>query len=244
SDEAEAYILNEAIVRELGWDAASAIGKEFRVGGRGKGRVIGVVRDFHFQSLHQKIEPLVLRIEPEWFSMVAIKISPGDISGTLDFMKQKWEMVSPAYPFIYHFLDTDFDRLYKADERLSRILGYFTLLAIVIACLGLFGLTSFATEQRTKEIGIRKILGASISGIVLLLSKEFTKLVIVSNLIAWPVAYWAMNRWLQDFAYRIHIGVGTFLLAGVLALVIALLTVSFQAIKAALANPVEALRYE
>ena len=243
TDAKEAYILNEAAVRKTGWD--SPIGKKFSAITRNdEGSVIGVVKDFHFKSLHKKIEPLVLYIKPESFNYLSVRIRPSNISGTLDFIKERWNEFSPNRPFEYFFFDEYFDRLYKAEEKLGKIFGSFSLLAIFIACLGLFGLASFATEQRTKEIGIRKVLGASISGIVLLLSKDFTKLVIVSNLIAWPIAYWAMSRWLQDFAYRINIGLGTFLLAGAIALVIALLTVSLQAIKAALANPVEALRYE
>ena len=159
-------------------------------------------------------------------------------------MKKKWELLQPAFPFEYSFLDEDFDKQYKIDKKLSQIFSYFTFLAILIACLGLFGLASFTAEQRTKEIGIRKALGASVSEIIFLLSKEFTRWVLVANIIAWPLAYFAMNRWLQNFAYRINIGIGTFILAALLALVIALLTVGYQAIKAARANPVEALRYE
>ena len=244
TDAKQAFIINEAAVKKTGWN--SPIGKrvtrfypEFV-----QGSVIGVIKDFHLESLYKTIKPLVLLIDPEGFQYLSVRIRPNDIPGTLDFIKKKWTEFSPNRPFEYFFLDNYFDKLYKAEEKLGQIFGYFTFLAIFIACLGLFGLASFATEQRTKEIGIRKVLGASIVGIVLLLSKDFTKLVIVSNLIAWPIAYYAMNRWLQDFAYRINIGVGTFLLAGAIALIIALLTVGFQAVKAALANPVEALRYE
>jgi putative ABC transport system permease protein len=147
-------------------------------------------------------------------------------------------------PFDYTFLDEAFDRKYKAEEKLGKIFSYFTLLAIFIACLGLFGLAFFTAEQRTKEIGIRKALGASITGIIMLLSKEFTKWVLLANIIAWPIAYVAMNRWLQNFAYRINMGLGTFIIAALLALIIALLTVGYQAIKTARANPVESLRYE
>jgi putative ABC transport system permease protein len=246
TDEKKGFLFNESAVKELGWESPeAAIGKQIEWDGWLKGNtIIGVVKDFHFLSLRHKIGPVAMRIYPEYFNCISVKIRPDNIPATLAFLETIWRKFAPSYPFEYFFLDDHFEKLYKAEHKLGKIFGFFSLLAIFIACLGLFGLASFATEQRTKEIGIRKILGASISGIVLLLSKEFTKLVIVSNLVAWPVAYWAMNRWLQDFAYRIHIGVGTFLLAGVLALVIALLTVSFQAVKAALANPVEALRYE
>jgi putative ABC transport system permease protein len=162
----------------------------------------------------------------------------------LQFLEKRWELLQPAFPFEYSFLDEAFDRQYRFEKKLSQIFTYFTFLAILIACLGLFGLASFSTEKRTKEIGIRKALGASVSEIILMLSKEFTKWVLAANVIAWPIAYFAMKQWLQNFAYRTEIGFSTFILAGVLAFVIALLTVGYQSIKAARANPVEALRYE
>lgn len=243
TDKTQAYILNETAVRELGWE--KPLGREFRVGGRNEpGRVIGVVKDFHFKSLHQKIEPLVFYMRPDWHNRIIVKISSEDIPGILGIMKEKWEALSPEHPFHYTFLDEDFDRLYKAEERLSLIFGSFSLLAIFVACLGLLGLVSFTIEQRTREIGIRKVLGASISSIAVLLSKEFMWLVFLANLIAWPIAFFSMNRWLQDFAYRIDLGPGIFVLGGALALLITLLTVSSQALKAALSNPVDALRYE
>jgi len=250
TDATEAFILNETAVKQLGWESpGAAIGKPFeRIYGpkpdeRVTGRIIGVAKDFHFRSLRFDIEPLVIHLWP-WLNYIIVRVQPDHVPSTLAFLERTWQKFDPNHPFEYYFLDDRFASLYRAEESLGQISGAFATLAIFVACLGLFGLAAFTAEQRTKEIGIRKVLGASISGIVLLLSKEFTKLVLVSNLIAWPIAYWAMNRWLQDFAYRIHIGVGTFLLAGVLALIIALLTVSFQAIKAALANPVKALRYE
>jgi putative ABC transport system permease protein len=243
TDAEEALVLNEAAVKELGLE--SPIGEQVKACWFGwKGKVIGVVKDFHFESLYEKIKPIVFVLQPNACWQLVLRIRPDNIPGTLAFIERKWREFFPERVFEYGFVDENFEKTYRAEEKIGKIVSYAALLAIFIACLGLFGLTSFATEQRTKEIGIRKILGASVPNIVLLLSKEFTKLVILSNLIAWPVAYWAMNRWLQDFAYRIHIGFGTFLLAAVLALGIALLTVGFQAIKAALANPVEALRYE
>ena len=210
------------------------------------GTIIGVVRDFNHHPLDIRPQPIVFAIaQADWnYRQALIRIGPQSIPETVHFIRAQWQRLFPDQPFRFSFLAQDIEQVYRPLRRWQTIFGYFALLAVFIACLGLFGLASFATEQRTKEIGIRKILGASVSGIVLLLSKEFTKLVLVSNLIAWPVAYYAMNRWLQDFAYRIPIGVGTFLLAGVLALIIALLTVSFQAVKAATANPVKALRYE
>ena len=178
------------------------------------------------------------------YNFLLIKLAPGKISEAMRFLKDKWQAVSSSQTFDYSFLDESFDYLYKTEQRLSTIFSYFTPLAIFIACLGLFGLTSFTAEQRTKEIGIRKALGASVPDIVILLSKEFTKWVLVATIIAWPLAYFAMNRWLQHFAYRVDMDPGVFLLSSIVAFATALLTVGYQAIKAARANPVEALRYE
>ncbi|MFQ5638923.1 MAG: ABC transporter permease [bacterium] len=239
-DAGDEYILNESAVRMLGWK--EPLGKQFKI--IKKGTVIGVVKDFHFRSLHHKIEPVALNIYPKVFSYLLVRIRPENISNTLTFLKHKWQSFAPGRPFEYFFLDEDFNRIYKSETRLSKIFGYLAAFAIFIACLGLFGLAAFATERRTKEIGIRKVLGATLSGILLLLSKDFTKWVLLANIIACPIAYFAMNQWLQNYAYRINIGIWTFLLAGSLALFIALLTVGYQAIKAALANPVESLRYE
>jgi putative ABC transport system permease protein len=243
-DESEAFILNEAAVKQLGWK--SAIGKQFHVlvEPEYKGLIIGVVKNFHFRSLHQAIEPLVLRIQPFWYRNLSVRVGAEDISGTLDFLQSQWREFAPGRPFEYFFLDEDFDSQYQSEERIGRILSAFAFQAIFVACLGLFGLASYFARVRTKEVGIRKALGASMANLVLLLSKEFVNLVLLANLVAWPVAYFAMNRWLQDFAYRVEIGFGVFLLAGLLALMITLVTVSFHALKAALANPVEALRYE
>jgi putative ABC transport system permease protein len=246
TDISEAFILNEAAVERIGWD--QPIGKKLEWhAGRDrskKGTVIGIIKDFHYESLNRKIEPLVLHIWPPSFQYCLIRIRPGDIQGTLDFIQQRWKELAPDFPFIYSFLDEDFGRLYKSEQKLSRIFACFSAFSIFVACLGLFGLALFAAEQRTKEIGIRKVLGASAARIALLLSREFTKWVLLANVIAWPVAYFAMSRWLQNFAYRINFGIGIFLLSALIAFVVALATVSYQAIKAALANPVEALRYE
>ena len=163
---------------------------------------------------------------------------------TLKHLASVWNRINPEYPFDYHFLDEDFDRLYWDEQRLGKIFGYFTCLAIIIACLGLYGLASFVAEQKTKEIGIRKVLGASVQGITTMLSKEFTKLVLLANVIAWPAAYFVMRLWLQNYAYRTSIRLWVFILSATLALIIAVLTVSFQSIKAAIANPVDSLWYE
>ncbi|MCI0692163.1 ABC transporter permease [candidate division KSB1 bacterium] len=249
TDAQEAFILNEAAVKKLGWE--SALDKKIKMesvaaGKPREGRVIGVVKDFHLRSLHYEIEPLVLLISPEpyYLDNIVIRLGTENISQTLASLGRTWREIAPHRPFEYFFLDEQFDRLYRKEQKLAQIFNYFSAMAILVGCLGLFGLASFVAEQKTKEIGIRKVLGASVASIVLLLSKEFTKLVFVATLVAWPLAYFAMSRWLQDFAYRIDLSFWIFLLAGAIALLIAWLTVSWQAVKAALANPVEALRYE
>lgn len=242
TDTTNAYILNETAVRELGWE--NPVGQPFHVWDEEMGQVIGVVKDFHFKSLHQKIEPLVLDVKPEWSWTAAIRVAPGDLGGTLKLIEKQWQAFEPDLPFSYNFLDEDFDRLYHAEERLGKLFSSFAFLAIFVACLGLFGLAAFTTEQRTKEIGIRKVLGASVRDVLLLLSKDFSKLVAFAFIVASPFAFFAMNAWLRNFAYRITSSVATFLLCGILVLLVALITVSSQALRAALANPSKALRYE
>jgi len=243
TDSTEAFILNETAASALGWASPKdAIGQEFSYG-EGEGRIIGVVKDFHFESLHQQIKPMVFYLSP-FLLRISVRIRAGDIPETLVFLQDRWQSYRLDYPFSYFFVDDRFDQRYAKDEKLGQLFGVFSSLAIFVAGLGLLGLASFVTEQRTKEIGVRKVLGASVKGIVALLSKDFVKLVLLANLFAWPVAWVAMNRWLQDFAYRIDISWWVFVLAGGLALVIALVTVSTQAIRAALANPVKSLRYE
>ena len=173
-----------------------------------------------------------------------IRIAPGDMPGALDAARAVWQKFVPETAFDYAFLDESIDAMYRAEERVGTLFNTFAVLAIVISCLGLFGLASFMAERRTKEIGIRKVMGASVSSVVMILTREFTRWILISNLLAWPVAYYFMNRWLHHFVYRISLGLGIFLLAGVMALVIAWLTVSTQSIRAALANPVDAIRYE
>jgi putative ABC transport system permease protein len=209
-----------------------------------KGEIIGVVKNYHFMPMRYEIQPLMLLYNPQNFRYTMIRISGTEIPQTLSFLGKLWNKFAPEYPYEYHFLNEDFEEIYKSESRMGEVFRYFTFLAVFISCLGLFGLASFMAEQRTKEIGIRKVLGASISGITVLLSKEFTKWVAVANAVAWPVAYFAMNKWLQAYAYRVKLSLVTFALAGVLALIISILTVSYQAIRAALADPVESLRYE
>lgn len=239
-DAKNAYILNEEAVKEIGWKMP--LGKQFRI--IDKGPVVGVVKNFHFFSLHQKIEPLALLIYPSGFEYFSVRIRPEGVPETLKFLKNIWNEFSINQSFEYSFLDEDYDNLYKMEARLTKIFAYVVVLSIFIACLGLFGLASFIIERRTKEIGIRKILGASVPNLFLVLSKEFAKCVLVANIIAWPVSYYAMHMWLQGFAYRINMGIWTFILAAFLSIMIALITVSFKAFKAVTANPVEALRYE
>jgi putative ABC transport system permease protein len=248
-------LVNQETVRQMGWvSAEEALGKRFVRDPHDKDficTVIGVIKDFHFESLRESIKPLVIGLsEPKElrrmavYAYVAAKIHPRETRAAITAIRKAYDQLVADVLFAYSFLDEDFNALYGSEEKLSEVFGYISVLAIGVACLGLFGLVAFSAKQRTKELGVRKVLGASVAGIVELLAKDFVKLVVVANLIAWPVAWYAMNRWLQNFAYRIEIGWWMFALAGGLALLIALLTVSTQAIKAALANPVEALRYE
>lgn len=244
TDTLAAFILNETAINQFGWQD-SPLEKRIQLGGW-QGRVIGVVKDFHVKSLYQRIEPLMIHIapNPDAYHYFAVKIKAENFQETLNFLEVKWKQVYPHDPFVYSFLDEDFDSQYRTEQLRGNIFISFSILAIFIACLGLFGLAAFTAEQRTKEIGIRKVLGASESGIVFRLSKEFTIWVLLANFIAWPVAFLAMDKWLQNFAYRTGIPMWIFFVAAVIALLIALITVSYQAIKAASSNPVEALRYE
>ena len=244
SDSKGAFLLNETAVKAIGWE--SAPGKELtHYIGRRTGKIVGVMKDFHMNPLHQQIMPLCYDLNPGSANMaLSVKIGGNHIQQVVPFIRETMARFSPNYPFEYRFFDDIFDAAYRLERKISVIFSLFSLLAISIAGLGLFGLTSFTTEQRTKEIGIRKVLGATISRIVLMLSKEFTKWVLIANIVAWPVAYFAMNRWLQSFAYKINIGLLTFVLSALAALIIAGLTVSYQAFKAARTNPVEALKYE
>jgi putative ABC transport system permease protein len=244
TDKTDSILINELAVKEIGWN--DPLGKQLTelVAKEVPKTVIGVVRNFHTDSLHNPLEPVCIDQDPDNFNFIAVRLGPGNISETMMLLEKKWKEMDSTGTFDYAFLDDSLVGQYQADERLSEIFTYFSILAIFIACLGLFGLASFTAEQKTKEIGIRKVLGAPVSGIVLLLSKEFTKWVIAANLLAWPIAYFLMHKWLQNFAFRISLSIGIFLLAASLTLLIALLTVSYQSLKAALANPIESLRYE
>ncbi|MDX1585383.1 MAG: ABC transporter permease [Balneolaceae bacterium] len=244
SDSTEAFILNESAVQAIGWsNPEEAIDKEFRYGGR-SGRVIGVTNNFNFESLHQSIAPIVFLIPQNRIRNVAVKIRGDMRTEALDYLEEQWAGLRPGYPFNYFFVEDNFNEQYANEERLGEIFGYFSLLAIIIAALGLFGLASFTTQQRVKEIGIRKVLGARISQIVLLLSKKFTMLVILAFVIAVPIAWYAMEQWLSDFAYHIEMSLWTYFMAGGIALIVAWVTISYQSLKAALTNPVNSLRSE
>jgi predicted permease len=241
SDTANAVVVNETAVKVMGME--NPIGKRLEGFGK-KGQIIGVLKDFHFKPIQKQIEPLVLAIIQDWRSYMLIRIQPENIPQTIAAVEDVWNKLNPAYPFEYRFLDEDFERMYRSEQRMGTLFQYFTFLAILISCMGLFGLASFVVEKRTKEIGIRKALGASVPGLVALLTKEFTKWVLAANIIAWPAAWYASDNWLQSFAYRTDLGIWIFVFSGILALSIAIATVSFQAVKAALSNPVKALRYE
>jgi len=249
ADRETAYLINESAARAFGW--TEPIGKRIQFSNRGlmraefgPGEVIGVVKDFHFRSLHETIEPLVLKVRTADFSHIAVRLAPGKVRAGLDDLAAVWQRVFPGRPFEFSFLDEDIDRLYRDDRRTGRVFGYATAFSLLIAGLGLFGLASFSAAQKTREIGIRKVLGASAETIVVLLSREYAALVLAANLIAVPVAYVLTVRWLQGFAYRTGPGAGAFLLAAGLSFLAALATVSMRAARSAQANPVDSLRYE
>lgn len=239
TDSTNARIINETAARALGWTAEEAVGKTIKE--VNPKMVIGVVKDFHLHSMHSEIAPLMLMIRNRYISHMAVKISPNNLSGTIDQLERSIKAYSP-YPFEYAFLDEEFDRLYQTDKRVGELFGVFTILSIIIASLGLFGLAAFVARQRTKEIGIRKVLGASVNSIVGMLSRDFLKMVIYGFIIAIPVAWYAMNLWLQDFAYRIELEWWMFGVAGIFVVLVAFLTVSLQSVKAALSNPSISLR--
>jgi ABC-type antimicrobial peptide transport system permease subunit len=241
SDSISAYVINEEMVKLMGLQ--NAIGAKLTIWDN-PGEVIGVMKNFHFRPLDSHIQPLAFVLKDENVFNMAVRTHSGDISSALGFIEDTWKNMIPDYPFEYAFLDDQFDRTYRGLERMGDLAGSFSLLAVFIACLGLFGLASFMAEQRTREIGIRKVLGASATGIVRLLLREFAILVIVANVVSWPIAWLVMNRWLEDFAYHINPGLGVCALAGCLALTIAILTAGSQTLKAAFANPVDALKHE
>ena len=248
TDPEDAIIINQAAAKKYGWD--DPLGKKigFFAGNDMKEvryrNVIGLVQDFHVRSLHDKILPLLFTNESDYLGEIAVRINSGKVSGVLGFLKEKWTKLDPNRPFDYYFLDRNFNQQYQSDESLQKIISYFTLFAIFIACLGLYGMASFMAERRFKEIGIRKTLGASVPNIVFLISKDVVKLIIIANIIALPIAYYVFHRWLESFAYRTQISALTFLVSAVLVFFIGYSTTAYQSIKAALLNPVDAIRAE
>jgi len=242
------YIVNEALAKSLLKDhpkapLSSLIGLQF--GFDSLGTIKGVAKNFNFNSLQYKIEPMFMVCAHSWdFRNISVKINGSNTTAAIAFIKSKWDGLYPNYPFEYQFLDDHFNEVYKADNQVSKIVGILAGLAIFISCLGLFGLASHSAEKRVKEIGVRKVLGASVQRIVLLLSGNFLKLVLIANIIAWPLAWYAMHKWLSGFAYRIDVTWITFVIVAVVSVLIALITISFQSIKAAVASPVKSLRSE
>ena len=246
--DSHAAVLNEKAVELLGWD--DPIGKKINNWSKERGNfvVVGVVKDYHYESLHQEIRPMALFLSGGYYtydeSYISVRLNTADISGTVKYVEDTWNDFSQNMPFEYSFLDDDYDNLYINEKQTRKLFTIFSFLAIFIACLGLFGLASFTADQRTKEIGIRKVLGASVPRIVTILNKSFVKWVMIANLVAWPTAWYAMSRWLQNFAYRIDLYLWMFVLAAIIAFFIALITISFQSVRAALKNPADSLRYE
>ena len=237
------FLVNEEVVKAMGLNYQQAIGARFDNFGC-TGKIVGVMKDFNFRPVRTKIEPMAFALVPDYLQYVVVRLAAGNMFQSLSNLEEAWKRVEPNYPFDFKFIDEDLDGMYRTEKRTLGLLKYFSIFAVLIACLGLFGLAAFSAEQRTKEIGIRKVLGASELNLTYLLCREFVILVAIANIIAWLFSYYASIKWLEDFAYRIDVTPTFFLIAGLVSLVIALLTVSFQAIKTASANPVKSLKYE
>ncbi len=249
TDKENSLLINETAAKKLNWD--NPVGKTIYVftsnqdmSERKPMTVIGVIKDIHHRSLHHVVEPTIIDYSPDSADRITLKLKTQHISETMASIEEQWKKIAPSHPFDYFFLDDYYNSLYRSEEQLSEIFSVFTMFAIIIGCLGLFGLVSFAAEQRTKEIGIRKALGSSVTSIMMILCKEFFILVIIANIFAWPFAYFMMKKWLESFPYQTDLQLFTFFVAGLTALFIAILTVSYRSLKAALTNPVESLRYE
>ena len=242
STDSFAVVINETAVKELGWNDTNAVNRTIVTSGQHSFKVIGVVPDFHYASVKQKVAPLMMKLGTKYRTGLIIKIKTADVQHLLAAIKKQWDTFNPGAPFSFYFLDNKFLSLYTSEQKTGEVFTLFAIAAIFIACLGLFGLATYMLRQRTKEIGIRKVFGASVMNVFVLVSKEFLLLVFISFLISIPVTWWGMHNWLQEFAYRINVQWWIFILAGVLALVIAIITVSYQTIKAAIANPVKSLQ--
>ncbi len=244
TDASDTYLVNESAVKVFGLDSyEEMLGKAIDCGDVPK-RIIGVINDFHFYGLQGTIDPLVLEIKPSKFSFLTLSANTENLSETFPFLEEKWRELFPSHPLEYSFLDEDYNLQYRSEERTGKLFAVFSFLGFFIAGLGLFGLASFTSGQRTKEIGIRKVLGASVSNIALSMTLDFTKWILVASFVAWPVAFWVSKKWLEDFAYRIHIPISAFISASLIAFLIALSTVSYQSLRAAVSNPVDVLRHE
>jgi putative ABC transport system permease protein len=235
------FILNETAVKAI--RMKDPVGKKFKMW-ETEGTIIGVVKDFHFNSMRQKIEPAVFYYQPGNYGQLYVKTTGKDAAKAIAAMEGQWKKYNAGFTFTYGFLDETFNNLYKSEERTGTLFNIFAVIAIFISCLGLLGLAAYTAQVRTREIGVRKVLGASIPGIIRLLAGDFIKLVLIAIIIATPVAWYVMNKWLEEFAYKISLGWAVFLLSGLVAIAIALFTISFQSIKAALANPAKSLRTE
>jgi ABC-type antimicrobial peptide transport system permease subunit len=242
SDDEKNYVLNESAIRRIGYES-NALGRMFDMWGR-EGKIIGVVKDFNYKHQSQEIDPLILTYYPDFYNLILIKVNSMNLESLITRIESIWDQFVSQYPFEYNFMDEDFDNLYKNEQNMGSLFQIFTALAVFISCLGLFGLATFVVERRTKEIGVRKVLGASSAGLISMLIKDFTKWVILANIIAWPLAWYFINKWLQNYAYRTDINLVPFCVAGFSAILIAIITVMFQTFKAANANPVDALKYE
>lgn len=250
TDRTRSILVNESMAGVRGWE--NPLQESMQVGVDDDGnpnfvQVIGVVSDFHTGSLHEAIMPAVIDPHPRWepyYTRVLVRLEAGSVTTTIPELEARWKSLVPGYPFDFSFLDEDVDAMYRAEQQFGKLFGIFTAIAIFVACLGLFGLAAYTAEQRTREIGIRKVLGASVESIVLLLSRDFLRPVLVGYLVAVPLAYIAAQRWLDDFAFRIDLSPAIFVLAGLASVVIALTTVSIQALRSAFSDPVESLRYE
>jgi ABC-type antimicrobial peptide transport system permease subunit len=234
------YVLNEAAVKVFGIN--DPVGKWYEWSGR-RGEIIGVIKDFHYKSVHTRVEPMVLRIG-QYYGYIIIRLSANNLSEAISQIERDWEQYIPDYPFEIHFLDQELEHNYGREQNMGILFNYFALLAIFISCLGLFGLSAHMAQQRTKEIGIRKVMGASINNILSLITVNFIWLVLLANLIAWPLSWWLLMKWLQNFSYHTDISLWIFPLAGILALIIAIMTTTWQAYSAASSNPAKTLKSE